>query len=277
MLSMSVLPTLVTLANLVSGFAAIHYASKPPEFHGPWREWSGLTFAGVLVFGGMLLDAVDGWAARLMRSISELGSHLDSLADAVTFGVAPAYMMIQLVSRHVAAETPATIIGPEADDVLGKVVWAVAVVYLCCAALRLARFNVEAGPARIERRSAFRGLPSPGAAGAVASLILLDQYIMTRFGADVPTAIIRAFTLGIPVMTLACGLAMVSSIPYTHVTNRFLMGARSYGYVVRLVVLLALAIWFVWGTLALVFTVYVISGPVAMWWARRGHKGTEGP
>ena len=95
--SMSVLPTLCTLGNLVAGFAAILYASKAPE--------SGLTMAGVLIFVGMVLDAVDGWIARLMRSISELGGQLDSLADVVTFGVAPAYIMLQLVNRHVADDT----------------------------------------------------------------------------------------------------------------------------------------------------------------------------
>ncbi|MHC4217626.1 MAG: CDP-alcohol phosphatidyltransferase family protein [Planctomycetota bacterium] len=258
----SVMPTLCTLGNLVAGFAAIFYASKPEDFVGPWG-WSGLWLAGVLVFLGMLLDAVDGWVARLTRSISELGSHLDSLADAVTFGVAPAFMLLQLVGHYLSDAQGRSIIGPEADDVLGKVVWAVAVVYVCCAALRLARFNVEAGPSRIERGSAFRGLPSPGAAGAITSLILLHQYlIVDLFAEDIPTSFARGAALGMPFVALLCGLAMVSSIPYPHLTNRYLYGPRSFGYVARLVVLLALAIWFLWGTLALVFTVYVLSGPV---------------
>jgi CDP-diacylglycerol--serine O-phosphatidyltransferase len=255
------MPTLCTLGNLVSGFAAILYASKPADFVGPWG-WSGLWLAGVLVFLGMVFDSVDGWVARLTRSISELGIHLDSLADAVTFGVAPAYMMLQLVGRHLSDAQGTSIIGPEADDVLGKVVWAVAVVYLCCAALRLARFNVEAGPGRIERGSVFRGLPSPGAAGAIASLILLHQYLAVQFAEDVPASFARGAALGIPFVTVLCGLAMVSTIPYTHVTNRYFYGPRSFGYVARLVVLLALAIWFPWWTLALVFTAYVLSGPV---------------
>ena len=260
----SVMPTLCTLGNLVAGFAAIHYASKPMDFVGPWG-WSGLWLAGVLVFLGMLFDAVDGWVARLTRSISELGSHLDSLADAVTFGVAPAYMMLQLVGHHLSDAQGTSIIGPEADDVLGKVVWAAAVLYLCCAALRLARFNVEAGPGRIERGSAFRGLPTPGAAGAVTSLILLHQYLVVDLFADeVPRSFARGAALGTPFVAVLCGLAMVSSIPYTHMTNRYLYGPRSFGYVARLVVLLALAIWFLWGTLALLFTAYVLSGPIQL-------------
>src|SRR5262245_53846940 len=131
---MSVLPTLCTLGNLVSGFAAIHYAAKPATYHGPWG-WSGLTFAAVMVFVGMLLDAVDGWVARRVRSTSLLGGQLDSLADMVTFGVAPPFMMLQLVGRYLGSGVP-FIIGPDADDALGKVVWAVAVLYVCCGALR---------------------------------------------------------------------------------------------------------------------------------------------
>jgi CDP-diacylglycerol--serine O-phosphatidyltransferase len=264
----SVMPTLCTLGNLVCGFAAILYASKPSDFTGPWG-WSGLWLAGVLVFLGMLLDAVDGWVARLTRSISELGVHLDSLADAVTFGVVPAYMMLQLVAQYLSDAQGTSIIGPEADDVLGKVVWAVAVVYVCCAALRLARFNVETGPGRIERGSVFRGLPSPGSAGAIVSLILLHQYLVVDLIAkEVPASFARGAALGIPLVTLFCGLAMVSGIAYPHVTNRYLYGPRSFGYVARLVVLLALAIWFTWWTLAVVFTAYVLWGPVDRVWRR---------
>ncbi len=264
---MSVLPTLCTLGNLVCGFAAILYTSMspPPEFTGPWG-WSALTCAAALIFVGMLLDAVDGWIARLTNSISELGAQLDSLSDVVTFGVAPAYMMLRLVTTDVGL----TIIGPEADDALGKVVWAVAVVYVCCAALRLARFNVETGGTAIERSDSFRGLPSPGAAGAVASLILLHQHVMAgRLGDDVPAAFARGAALGLPFVTLLAAFAMVSSIPYTHVTNRYFSGARSFAYVVRLVVVLALAMWFPQETLAVLFTTYLLIGPVQMLLGRR--------
>lgn len=261
---MLVLPTLCTLGNLVAGFAAIHYAAKPDDFTGPWG-WSGLTFAGALVFLGIALDAVDGWVARLVRSTSELGGQLDSLADVVTFGVAPAYMMLHLVGRHLGDDTPTIIIGPEADDALGRVVWAVAVVYLCCAALRLARFNVETGPGGLERGRSFRGLPSPGAAGAMAGLIILHQHLLVgRFADEVPTTFARGAALGMPFITLLCGLAMVSSIPYAHVTNRYLYGGKSFAYVVRLVVLLALTVWFTPEMLAMIFTAYALAGPLLM-------------
>lgn len=274
----SVLPTLFTLGNLVAGFAAIHIASRPAEYTGPWG-WSGLTLAAVLVFLGMLLDGLDGSVARLTGSISELGGYLDSLADVVTFGLAPAFMTAKLVERYL-SEAPATfIIGPEADDFLGKAVWAVAVVYLCCAALRLARFNVETAPERIEHGKSFRGLPSPGAAGTVTSLILLHQHLeyllVERFADEVPMAFIRGAALGMPFITLLCGFAMVSSIPYAHVANRYLYGPRSFAYVARLVVLLALVIWFTPYMAAVLFTAYVLSGPLQL--IRERRRAAVGP
>ena len=265
---MSVLPTLCTLGNLVCGFAAILYASEDAEFVGPWG-WSGLTCAGVLIFVGMLLDAVDGSIARLTRSMSELGGQLDSLADVVSFGVAPAFMMLQLLRRELAADVGPMIIGPEADDALGKVVWAVAVVYVCCAALRLARFNVETG-ATVERSGSFRGLPSPGAAGAVSSLILVHQHLLAGgLGDDVPATFARGTALGLPFVTLLAAFAMVSTIPYAHVTNRYLSGSRSFAYVVRIVVVLALAMWFPQQTLAVLFTTYLVAGPLGALRRRR--------
>lgn len=270
----TVVPTLCTLGNLIAGFAAIHYASKPGDFIGPWG-WSGLTFAAALLFVGMVLDAVDGSLARLTRSHSDLGGQLDSLADVVTFGVAPAYMMLQLVGHYL---KDATIIGPEADSALGKVLWAVAAVYLSCAALRLARFNLELGPGRVVEHKTFRGLPSPGAAGAVASLILLHQhYLVAKFGSDVPTSFVRGAAFGIPLVAILCALAMVSSIPYTHVANRYLYGPKSFHYIARLVVLLVLAVWWLQETTAVVFTAYALSGPVqlALRWVRRRSAARE--
>ncbi|MEE8458319.1 MAG: phosphatidylcholine/phosphatidylserine synthase [Phycisphaerales bacterium] len=264
---MSVLPTLCTLGNLVCGFAAIPYASMPADFTGPWG-WSGLTCAAILIFVGMLLDAVDGSIARLTNSSSELGGQLDSLADVVTFGVAPAYMMLRLVTIDVGLP----IIGPEADDALAKVVWAVGVVYLCCAALRLARFNVETG-STVERSDSFRGLPSPGAAGAVTSLILLHQHVMAgRLGDDIPPIFARSAALGLPFVTLLAAFAMVSSIAYPHVANRYLSGSRSFAYIVRLVVVLALAMWFPQETLVLLFMSYLVAGPVVSLLSRRGQR-----
>ena len=264
---LSVIPTIVTLGNLVAGFTAIHYASKPEDFAGPWG-WSGLTVAGALIFIGMFLDVIDGSIARLTRSHSDIGAQLDSLADLVTFGVAPAFMMLRLVSHYVGGEGTTMILGPEADNAFAKVLWAVAAVYVCCTTMRLARFNVETPSAAVEDHLIFRGLPSPGAAGAVASLIVLHQHwLYTRSASpdDVSLIFARWSALGIPFLTFLCAVAMVSSIPYVHVINRYAGGRRSFAYVARLVIPLCLALlWVPHETLALAFTVYAVSSPLRM-------------
>jgi CDP-diacylglycerol--serine O-phosphatidyltransferase len=110
------LPTLLTLGNLMCGFAAIHYVAKPIE---PTTifGWNTLTVAGTLIFLGMFFDGIDGFAARLTRSASSFGAQLDSLADVVTFGVAPAFMMLRLVSHYYGPSNYTGILGPDADSI----------------------------------------------------------------------------------------------------------------------------------------------------------------
>jgi CDP-diacylglycerol---serine O-phosphatidyltransferase len=273
---MSVFPTLCTLGNLVAGFAAIHYAAKPVDYIGP-LGWSGLSIAAMLVFVGMIFDAIDGSIARLTKSTTDLGAQLDSLCDMVTFGLVPAFMTIVLVSHYVgdpATSRDVTLIGPGADTIFGRVIWAVAAVYVCCAALRLARFNVETPSSAVQNHMVFRGLPSPGAAGAVVSLILLQQYVDARFADDeVPQHFVRAWALGIPFIVILTAIGMVSSLPYVHVVNRYFRGRRSFQYVTYLVILLVLFIWEFQYVLALAFCAYALSAPVKAVWqlARRRH------
>ncbi len=259
---MSVMPTAVTLANLVAGFTAIHYAAKPEDFTGPWG-WSSLSVAGALVFMGMFFDAVDGSVARITRSFSDMGAQLDSLADLVTFGVAPAFMMMRLLSHYVGAEGTTPILGPEADNAFAKVLWGVAAVYVCCTTLRLARFNVETPSAKKEDHLVFRGLPSPGAAGAVASLIVLHEHYTAEMQ-DISLYFARWTAFGIPVVVLLCAVAMVSSIPYVHFVNRYLRGRRSFAFIARAVVPICLLLWFFQEMLAGVFTFYAIYSPLRM-------------
>jgi len=268
--AIAVLPTLFTLGNLVAGFAAIHYASRDPSVKVLWG-WTPLTLAGVLIFVGMFLDAVDGSVARLTRSFSEVGKQLDSIADMVTFGIAPAFLVLRIVQAPAGA-MDVTIIGPEADDVLGRIVWAAAALYVCCAALRLARYNAEAAVGGGATNSMiFRGLPSPGAAGAVASVVILHQHLLvTRFLGEMPVGVARTTALGLPFIALLCAIAMVSSIPYIHFTNRYVRGRRPFDYIVRIVIVLVAAIISFQFTMAVAFTVYALSGPVRlmMHWAR---------
>ncbi len=274
--AMALLPTMCTLGNLLAGFAAIFYSFQPADGAAPFG-WSNFTFAGVLVFLGMFFDAVDGSIARLTRSTSDLGAQLDSLADMVTFGVAPAFMMVALVKTHLVAGDELVVIGPAADTALGRAVWGVAAVYVACAALRLARFNAE----KSERDPKFGdryfdGLPTPGAAGAVASLIILHQHLLVAnpIVAELPTSFVRGAALGTPLIALLCAMGMVSSIRYVHIVNRYLRREQTFTVIVRVIIPLVLAVWWLQETLAVVFTLYALSGPIGLMRRRRGGRTT---
>ncbi len=217
--------------------------------------------AGALIFLGMFLDSVDGSVARLTRSVTELGAALDSLSDLVTCGVAPAVMVLSLVASYLGTDGQLTILGPDADLPWGKVVWGIAAVYVCCTALRLARFTVETQPAKGPNdHMAFHGMPSPGAAGLVASLILLHQHVLAG-GGDV-VWIGRAYAFGVPIVMLLCAIAMVSSIPYDHFVNRYLGRPQSFRFIAFLVIILFLCMWWFQETVALGFVMYALTGPI---------------
>lgn len=255
-------PLLLTLGNLVAGFAAIHYATKGSNWVGPWG-WSGLTMAGSLVFLGMFLDSIDGSVAKLTRSVSELGAMLDSLADLVTCGVAPAIMVLALIGSYLGEDGQLTVLGPDADISWGKVVWGIAAVYVCCTALRLARFNVETHPEEGPTDEiAFHGIPSPGAAGVVVALIMLHQHILST-GIEAMW-IGRTYAFGIPIVALCCAFAMVSSMPYDHFVSKYLAKPQSFRFLSITVIVMFLAIWWFQETIAFGFIWYALTGPISV-------------
>ena len=259
-----VLPTMMTLGNLICGFAAIYYSARAGEGGATPFGWHPLTVAGALVFLGMAFDAVDGSLARLTRSTSDLGAQLDSLADVVTFGVAPAFMMLRMVSLYYGPADGATetILGPDTGNLYARLCWSVAAVYICCTALRLARFNAETTSAAEEDHLWFKGLPSPGAGGAVASLALLHQHlVLVTWRAELPAGFGATSSLLIPVATLLCAFAMVSKVRYPHFVNRYLRGRKSLGAVAGATVVVAMSVWWFHEALALAMTGYALSGP----------------
>lgn len=244
-----ILPTLLTLGNLTCGFAAIlvatgvvgwHFAGTPP-----------LVGACMLLILGMLCDGLDGSAARWTRSMSKMGEQLDSLADMVSFGVAPATIAFQLVRL----DPSLPLLGPELEVRVHKAVFAAAALYVCCAALRLARYNIE--DASADAHSGFRGLPSPGAASGVVALALF--YHWKELGTD-HQSVVRAVAL---VALVGLGLTMISSLPYPHLVNRIFGGKAKIRRLVPLLVLAGLLIVSPWQvslpTLALL---YILTGPL---------------
>lgn len=236
------LPNLFTTGGLFGGFFAIIAASQ-----------GRFEAACVAIFVAAILDGLDGRVARLTNTQSEFGVQYDSLADLVSFGMAPALVMYHwaLVSLKLDSTT------------LGKIGWLAAFLYAACAALRLARFNSQVG--QVDKRW-FIGLASPAAAGLMAS------FIWTFHDLGWSGEELRYIALAV---TIVSGLLMVSGIRYSSFKGG--RGAKSdrvpfFALLVAVAVLIALVID-PSKTLLVAGVLYALSGPL-LWFRRR--RGTAG-
>lgn len=201
-----VVPTLLTLGNAVCGLASVAYASRLGK-EGFSQEHANtyLAISGWLIIAAMVFDTLDGFAARLFKSSGRFGAELDSLCDAVSFGAAPAFLLLQL--------------GPDWNQPFAhRLLAAVATLYLMCTILRLARFNVESLDGASNKR--FRGLPSPAAAGCIAALAILRG----TYTHETARAVVEAWST---VGAFLVALLMVSRISYPHLTKQMLRGGRT--------------------------------------------------
>lgn len=164
-----ILPNLITLANAFCGVLALAKAidALAPAGDDPTVFYRKMETACLLVFLGMVFDSLDGFVARLTRGDSDFGAQLDSFSDALTFGVVPA-MLAKVLIEHEAELT-----GYSGNE---RLHFLAAAAFSLMAILRLVRFNLETDEG--DSHDSFRGLPSPGAAGAVASTIWL--YLILR-------------------------------------------------------------------------------------------------
>ena len=169
------LPNLFTTGNLLSGFYAVIAVFN-----------ADYVFAAVAILVATVFDSLDGRVARLTKTTSKFGVEYDSLADLVSFGVAPGLLIYSWALTN-----------------YGRIGWVAAFLFVACGALRLARFNVQVGT--VEGRY-FVGLPIPAAAGLIAATVLLDDHILRLGAAMKPLLIV--------VMTYVLAFLMVSNIRY---------------------------------------------------------------
>jgi CDP-diacylglycerol---serine O-phosphatidyltransferase len=243
--TLEMLPTLLTLGNLFSGFLAIAKLTDSLHSTAAVERIDLYTQAIWYVFVAMIFDAVDGKVARMFGAASEFGSQIDSLSDVISFGAAPALLFKVMVEAHPG------VLSPKAALIL-------AVVYLACAALRLARFNVETSPDEAAHQR-FKGLPSPAAAGCVLSLAFINIHL------DPENA--HSWVLWtMPFLVPLIGFLMVSRFPYIHITHALFQDRRPFRFLVLLVFGAALAIWVPEFALPIVVILYVLSGPLT--WVR---------
>ena len=220
----AILPSLVTIVNGACGFLAIVMASKGRRVEA--GEFSYFAVAAYLIFLAMIADMLDGRLARMSKNTSSFGGQLDSLCDVISFGVAPAFLMLEILGGKLSAA------GFADSHSLQRFVWFAAVVYMSCAVIRLARFNVENEEDESAHMS-FIGLPSPAAAGVVASLVVFHQETLPSF--DVTLYLL-------PLLAIGTGVLMVSRLRYPHILNQYLRGKKPFGVLIRILFLLGLVV-----------------------------------
>jgi len=227
-------PSFLTLLGMASGITAIRFAVD--------EQWP---YAVDFVLLAMIFDMLDGRAARILGADSRFGAQLDSLADLVSFGVAPAIIMYSWTLRQ-----------------LNDTGWIAALIFCAASAVRLARFNVQA--ARDEGATNvhpyFTGLPTPAAAGLMLLPLLLsflwDEPLIQRPGVSV-------------VILVVTSILMVSTLPMPSIKYMKVQRRHRVLAVLAFAVLATLLILWTWATLTAALLIYVASIPFAILGARK--------
>lgn len=224
-------PTLATVGNLVCGFSALAAVAG-----------GNLERAAWLIIVAMLFDAADGRLARITRTATEFGGQLDSLADVVSFGCAPAFLTHYYTMKCLPAFSE-------------KFAWTASGLFVICAAMRLARFNVENTSDPTSHKS-FKGLPSPGAAGLMASAVIL----LHDWGSVMPLAVVGS----LPVIEVIAAVLMVTRVRYPHILSQLDLGERPFSFLLLVIFLGMLVAIEPQIGLFMIFAVYAASGPVGL-------------
>lgn len=265
--AINVLPTLFTLGNLVCGFFAIVVASRIAKagtldiLPSPKLETArqlfdsidpthNLMLCGGLIFLAMLFDTFDGQVARMTRTTSDFGGQLDSLSDLVSFGVAPAILLVKMC--------------PDFTSVHREAIWTISALFACCVALRLARFNVETD--EDDDHGSFTGLPCPAAASVIASLGMFSYTLRNEINYENFAGYDWWLQRTLPLVALAMAGLMVSRIPYPHIVTQLVRGRRSFAHVVGLVFAIMTLVTLRWYVVPLVCCLYAVFPAIHYLW-----------
>jgi len=249
-LTLAVLPTLLTLGNGVCGMASIAVTTSVSL---AWTPQEQLFVAGLLIFGGMLFDALDGSAARMTGQSSQFGAQLDSLCDAITFGAAPAVIVWRF-----------------SDLLPTRLSWAIGVIFTLCVLMRLARFNVET--AEDDSHDGFDGLPSPAAAGTLAAFAIATPHLESLTHENHRASIRSAAQWGlttceyfVPALAVVLAYLMVSRFQYPHVVQQWMTGRRSPNQIGKAIFMLGGVFLLHELALPLMFCIFAFQSPLKQW------------
>ncbi len=265
--AVSVFPTVFTLGNLVAGFFAIVVASriaKPsdlPFVPSPKLSSAGelirsldpthnLMLCGGLIFLAMVFDMFDGQVARMARVTSDFGAQLDSLCDLVSFGVAPGILLVKMC--------------PQFTQVHDEAIWCIAALFACCAAMRLARFNVETD--EDDDHTSFEGLPSPAAASVIASFAMLSYTLRNENNYVNFEEFDRWMQRILPLAALLIAILMVSRITYPHVVTHLVRGQKTFPQLVTIVFILMALFVVRWYVIPVACGLYALTPPLVHGW-----------
>jgi CDP-diacylglycerol--serine O-phosphatidyltransferase len=249
------IPSLFTCGNMSFGILSI-FSSIDGNF---------ITAAWFLT-GALACDIIDGRIARLTKTTSEFGMQLDSLSDLVSFGTAPAVLMYMLVLNS-----------------MGKIGISIAVLFILCNALRLARYNTLSKSGEIDKH--FVGLPTPASAGVIISFVLSyellgpAEYSLNFKTIPVLMEIIPAFFNAMPIVMVILSFLMVSNIPYLSFKNVKLTRVRTIEIFAVVIVLIILIVVYPQNIIFIIFSVYAVSGILfylpKIFFRRRRRRQTE--
>jgi CDP-diacylglycerol--serine O-phosphatidyltransferase len=245
----TILPSLITILNGVCGFTAIAFASKGAAAGANEFSYHKLTLpyfamAGYMILLAMIADMLDGRLARMSQSTSSFGGQLDSLCDIISFGVAPAFLMLKVLENKLVGLAE---FNPTIENFFYRFIWLSAAAYISCSAIRLARFNVENEEDESAHMS-FIGLPTPAAAGVIVSLVIFHQEIILPELAIENTGVFLSFCenaiiYALPFLVLGLSVLMVSRIRYPHIINQYIKGKKPFAHLIRVLLFLGLIIW----------------------------------
>ena len=232
----TMIPNLLTLLAAASGVTSIRFSCQ-----GHWRT------AMIAIIIACVLDGLDGRVARILRATSKLGAELDSLADFVSFGVAPALFVYFWVMEVV---TPDSAAYP-----FRGLFWALALFHAMCCAFRLARFNImiEDGPTQPYWKHFFMGLPAPGGAGLVMTPAIWQLHTESD--------VFQSPWVG-GGMLLLCGILMASRFPTVSLKHLRIPAKRMVPVLVFVMLVIGLLVSQFWLTLGLIGIGYLLSVPV---------------
>ena len=213
------IPNLITLMSLIAGISSIKFSIQ--------ANWK---LAVLMIMLAAFFDFFDGWMARKLKKSSQFGAELDSLSDFISFGLAPS-LLINLCFTHE----------------LGRIGWVISLFYIVCAALRLARFNIENMK---EQSKVFYGIPSPAAAGVIMIPLYLNFIDQVQFTINYP--------LICAVLTTFAGIMMISRVPTPSVKNLKIKTLYFRLMIISVAIVLIFLISYFWQTTLLVAIAYLL-------------------